>query len=73
MNALVPGATDTDFRHFMSAETRSAFESGCPRAGPVRTHGITGGNRCARGVLLSDDAGYITGSRHVVDGGLLRR
>ncbi|GAA2049799.1 SDR family oxidoreductase [Williamsia deligens] len=72
VNAIVPGATATDFRHFMTTETRSAFESGVLAQVPLGRTASPDEVAALAAFLMSDEAGYITGSQHVVDGGLLR-
>lgn len=73
VNALVPGATDTAFRDFMTPETRASFEKGVLAQVPLARTASPDEIAALATFLLSDEAAYITGSRHVVDGGLLRR
>ncbi|ROZ85969.1 SDR family NAD(P)-dependent oxidoreductase [Gordonia sp. OPL2] len=73
VNTLIPGATDTNFRDFMTTEVRTTFEQGVLADVPLARTGTPDEVAAMAAFLLSDDAGYITGSQHVVDGGLLRR
>ncbi|WP_432904201.1 SDR family oxidoreductase [Micromonospora matsumotoense] len=71
-NVLVPGATDTNFRHFMSEEQRSGFESSLLERVPLGRIGTSDEVAAVALFLLSDDASYVTGAQFLVDGGLLR-
>ncbi|MBT0769869.1 SDR family oxidoreductase [Kineosporia sp. J2-2] len=73
VNVLVPGATETNFRDFMSQEQRSGFESALLEQVPLGRAGSAEEVAAVGVFLLSDDASYVTGAQFVVDGGLLRR
>ncbi|MDL9948721.1 SDR family oxidoreductase [Gordonia sp. ABSL11-1] len=73
VNTLIPGATDTNFRDFMATDVRATFEQGVLADAALGRTGTADEVAAMAVFLLSDDAGYITGSQHVVDGGLLRR
>lgn len=73
VNTLVPGPIETNFRDFMPAESRIAFEdhvASClalPRFGTAEEAAAVGT------FLLSDDAAFVTGAQYMVDGGLVMR
>jgi NAD(P)-dependent dehydrogenase (short-subunit alcohol dehydrogenase family) len=66
VNLVVPGVFETEMTHSMRPETREAIRAMIPlgRRGDPRELA------CAVRFLLSDGAGYITGSVLTVDGGL---
>lgn len=73
VNVLVPGATDTNLRHFMSNEQREQFETGLLEQVPLGRVGTPDEVAAVALFLLSDDASYVSGAQFVADGGLLRR
>lgn len=73
VNTLVPGATDTAFRDFMSDEQRAGFEKALLEQVPLGRVGTPDEVAAVALFLLSGDASYVTGAEYVVDGGLLRR
>ncbi|SDT06331.1 NAD(P)-dependent dehydrogenase, short-chain alcohol dehydrogenase family [Brevibacterium sandarakinum] len=73
VNVLVPGNVDTDFRRFMDADTREAFNRNVISRVPLGRAGISEEAAAVALFLLSDDAAYVNGSRYFVDGGLSKR
>ncbi len=73
VNTLVPGPIDTHFRDFMPPDFRKTFEAdvalrlALPRIGTAEETAAVGL------FLLSDDAGFVTGSQYLVDGGLVMK
>lgn len=70
-NTLVPGPVETNFRHFMSEESRQKFEDFVVSQVPLRRAGTADEAAAVALFLLSDDASYVTGSQYAVDGGLV--
>ncbi len=70
-NTLVPGPTETNFRHFMPEESRKQFEEFVVNQVPLRRAGTAEEAAAVALFLLSDDASYVTGSQYAVDGGLV--
>ncbi|WP_312046914.1 SDR family oxidoreductase [Erwinia sp.] len=70
-NTLVPGPIETNFRHFMPAESRRQFEDFVVSQVPLGRAGTAEEAAAVALFLLSDDASYVTGSQYAVDGGLV--
>jgi NAD(P)-dependent dehydrogenase (short-subunit alcohol dehydrogenase family) len=70
VNVLVPGAIGTHFRDFMPEDTRETFEGDVVSRTPLGRIGSAEEAAAVALFLLSDDAGYVTGSQYAVDGGL---
>lgn len=70
-NTLVPGPIETNFRHFMPAESRQQFEDFVVGQVPLARAGTAAEAAAVALFLLSDDASYVTGSQYAVDGGLI--
>jgi NAD(P)-dependent dehydrogenase (short-subunit alcohol dehydrogenase family) len=73
VNVLVPGPIETNFRHFLPEEARTAFEGFVVGQVPLRRAGTAEEAAAVALFLLSEDASYVTGGQYAVDGGLLRR
>lgn len=73
VNTIIPGATETNFRHFLSPNDQKIFENNLISQVPLGRIGQPEEVAEAALFLLSDQASYITGSQLFVDGGLLRR
>lgn len=72
-NVLVPGPIDTGFRHFLPDQARAAFEGAVVGQVPLGRIGTADEAAAVALFLLSDDAGFVTGSQYAVDGGLMMR
>jgi len=70
VNVLVPGAIGTHFRDFMPEDVREQFEIDVISRTPLGRIGSADEAAAVALFLLSDDAGYVTGSQYAVDGGL---
>jgi NAD(P)-dependent dehydrogenase (short-subunit alcohol dehydrogenase family) len=73
VNALVPGAIDTNLRNFMSSEFRQQFEADVVDRTPLGRVGAPQEAAAVALFLLSDESSYVTGSQYAVDGGLTMR
>ncbi|EGT5709816.1 SDR family oxidoreductase [Cronobacter dublinensis subsp. dublinensis] len=72
VNALVPGAIDTPLLDIIPAPFRAQYDAQINAGVPLKRSGTAEEAAAVALFLLSDDAGYVTGSQYVVDGGLLR-
>jgi len=72
VNALVPGAIDTPLLDIIPAPFRAQYDAQINAGVPLKRPGTAEEAAAVALFLLSDDAGYVTGSQYVVDGGLLR-
>ena len=70
-NTLVPGPIETNFRHFLSEESRQNFESSVVSQVPLGRIGTAEEAAAVALFLLSDDSSFVTGSQYAVDGGLI--
>lgn len=71
VNTLVPGPITSNLRTGLPAEIRSTFESELADQVLLRRVGDAKEAAAFAAFLLSDDASFVTGSSHYVDGGLL--
>lgn len=71
VNTLVPGPFETNLRAKLPAELRKQFEEELAKTVLLKRIGRPDEAASVAAFLLSDDAGYITGSSYPVDGGLL--
>lgn len=71
-NTLVPGPIETNFRHFMPADSRQQFEDFVVSQVPLGRAGTADEAAAVALFLLSDDSSFVTGSQYAVDGGLVR-
>jgi NAD(P)-dependent dehydrogenase (short-subunit alcohol dehydrogenase family) len=71
VNAIVPGPIDTHFRDFLDQELRAGLEQQLVQELPLGRLGTADEAAAVALFLLSDDAGYVTGSQYAVDGGLV--
>lgn len=71
VNTLVPGPFETNLRAKLPADLRKQFEEELAKTVLLRRIGRSEEAASVAAFLLSDDAGYITGSSYSVDGGLL--
>lgn len=72
VNALVPGAIDTPLLDIIPAPFRAQYDAQINAGVPLKRPGTAEEAAAVALFLLPDDAGYVTGSQYVVDGGLLR-
>ncbi|ALS01341.1 oxidoreductase [Enterococcus silesiacus] len=72
VNTIVPGAIETNFRHFLSKEEQDVFEKSLIKQVPLKRIGKPEEAAAPALFLLSDESSYITGSQIFVDGGLIR-
>jgi len=70
VNTVVPGAIETNFRSFMSADFRKQFEADVVGRTPLGRVGSATEAAAVALFLLSDESSYVTGSQYMVDGGL---
>lgn len=69
---LQAGPIDTDFRHFMAAKARQAFETDVTSRTALKRMGSAEEAAAAAALfLLSDEPRFVTGSQYAIDGGLV--
>ncbi|WP_414500682.1 SDR family oxidoreductase [Zymobacter sp. IVIA_12111.31 C1] len=71
VNMLQAGPIDTDFRHFMAAEARRAFEADVTSRTALKRMGSAEEAAAVALFLLSDESRFVTGSQYAADGGLV--
>lgn len=68
---LQAGPIDTDFRHFMAAKARQAFEADVTSRTALKRMGSAEEAAAVALFLLSDESCFVTGSQYAIDGGLV--
>ena len=71
VNSLVPGPITSNLRSVLPDEMRAQFEEQLAEVVLLKRVGEAREAAAVALFLLSDDAGYVTGSAYAVDGGLL--
>ena len=71
VNSLVPGPITSNLRSVLPDEMRAQFEERLAEVVLLKRVGKAREAAAVALFLLSDDAGYVTGSAYAVDGGLL--
>lgn len=71
VNILIPGPINTAFREFMSQDIRRAFEAEVTGRLALPRMGTAEEAAAVALFLLSEEAGFVTGSQYAVDGGLV--